>query len=253
MTSPELVKLVITDVDGTLAAINSKDVSAANIDAIKALEQRNVHVAIASARSIEPARPIIEKCGLTGWQVVDGCATLHNYSTEETVRIQWLDVQRLVKIAQGVVRCAELIDCFPDTRMIAPSEFDISQIVDEAPYVYLKTHEKYIEQIYGHIADISNVVGSIVASEPDGICHIQIVDKAATKQHGFTALQEQIGVTPGQTLAIGDGDNDLPLFEAARIKVAMGNASDKLKQRATYVTDAVAEDGWTKAMQRYVR
>jgi hypothetical protein len=55
-----------------------------------------------------------------------------------------------------------------------------------------------------------------------------------------------------QTLAIGDGSNDLSLFQNAGFRVAMGNASDELKDAADYVVGSVDEDGFAEAMDRFV-
>ena len=38
------------------------------------------------------------------------------------------------------------------------------------------------------------------------------------------------------TVVFGDSNNDLAMFEYAAIKVAMGNASPKIKELADYVT-----------------
>lgn len=49
-------------------------------------------------------------------------------------------------------------------------------------------------------------------------------------------------------LAFGDGDNDLKMMESADISIAMGNATELLKKKATMVTDRVDNDGIYKAL-----
>ena len=53
-------------------------------------------------------------------------------------------------------------------------------------------------------------------------------------------------------MAIGDGDNDRTMIEAAGFSVAMGNSSETLKQRADAVTDTVENDGFARAIYKYV-
>jgi hydroxymethylpyrimidine pyrophosphatase-like HAD family hydrolase len=55
-----------------------------------------------------------------------------------------------------------------------------------------------------------------------------------------------------QTLAIGDGTNDLPLFKSAFVKVAMGNATEELKAAADFVVGTLEEDGFAEAMEKYI-
>ena len=53
-------------------------------------------------------------------------------------------------------------------------------------------------------------------------------------------------------MAIGDGDNDMTMLEAAGFFVAMGNGSDILKRKADAVTDTVDNEGFAKAIYKYV-
>lgn len=61
-----------------------------------------------------------------------------------------------------------------------------------------------------------------------------------------------MGIRPEHILAIGDANNDLPLFTHARIKVAVGDASPKLKNAATEIVAPQIEDGFAEAINRFV-
>jgi hydroxymethylpyrimidine pyrophosphatase-like HAD family hydrolase len=52
-------------------------------------------------------------------------------------------------------------------------------------------------------------------------------------------------------IAFGDGPNDFEMIEFAGTGVAMGNASDDLKELADYITDAVNEDGVYNGMRHF--
>jgi len=52
-------------------------------------------------------------------------------------------------------------------------------------------------------------------------------------------------------MAFGDGGNDLEMIEHVRYGVAMGNANDRLKQAADYVTTDSSSDGIRIALQHY--
>ena len=51
------------------------------------------------------------------------------------------------------------------------------------------------------------------------------------------------------TVAFGDGGNDIPMLKEAAVGVAMGNASDEVKKAADYVTDNVDDDGIRNALE----
>ena len=54
-------------------------------------------------------------------------------------------------------------------------------------------------------------------------------------------------------MTIGDQNNDIVLLKAGGLAVAMGNATDELKACADYVTDTIDNDGFVKAVEKFVR
>jgi hydroxymethylpyrimidine pyrophosphatase-like HAD family hydrolase len=65
-------------------------------------------------------------------------------------------------------------------------------------------------------------------------------------------IAEQLGVSREETLAIGDGDNDVEMVEWAGLGVAMGNATPAVKAVADWVAPPVTEDGVSAALRRFV-
>jgi hydroxymethylpyrimidine pyrophosphatase-like HAD family hydrolase len=69
-------------------------------------------------------------------------------------------------------------------------------------------------------------------------------------------LCEACNVSPSQALAIGDGDNDLPMLREAGIGVLMGNADPLTRKTADAagvgMAESLAEDGFSRTVARYV-
>ena len=87
-----------------------------------------------------------------------------------------------------------------------------------------------------------------------GRWHPAFVDVSAlgnTKQLGIDQICRHFGIDVTDTMAIGDGGNDIPMLRHAGIGVAMGNANDTVKAEADYVTDTVDQDGIAKALQHF--
>jgi Cof subfamily protein (haloacid dehalogenase superfamily) len=75
-----------------------------------------------------------------------------------------------------------------------------------------------------------------------------------TGVHKGSALERvarHYGIPPGDTIAIGDSDNDRRMLESAGVGIAMGNADGALKAIAAYTTSSLEEDGFARAFQRY--
>ena len=74
----------------------------------------------------------------------------------------------------------------------------------------------------------------------------------AKKSCGVEFLCKLWELNKNEVLTIGDQNNDIDLIQAGGIGVAMGNATDELKSCADYITDTVENDGFVKAMNKFV-
>jgi hypothetical protein len=74
----------------------------------------------------------------------------------------------------------------------------------------------------------------------------------ANKGAGMLALARQIGVPPAEIAVIGDGGNDVAMFEQAGLCIAMGNAQPAVKAQADLVTASNSEDGFAMAIERFI-
>lgn len=75
---------------------------------------------------------------------------------------------------------------------------------------------------------------------------------AHNKGYALTWLAHHYGFELSETLAIGDGRNDLDMLETAGLGLAMGNASPEVKARADLVIGTNAEDAVAAAIERFV-
>ena len=55
-----------------------------------------------------------------------------------------------------------------------------------------------------------------------------------------------------EILTIGDQNNDIELLKSGGIKVAMGNGTPELKECADFITDTVQNDGFVKAVEKFI-
>ncbi|WP_144548824.1 HAD family hydrolase [Peribacillus simplex] len=74
--------------------------------------------------------------------------------------------------------------------------------------------------------------------------NVEVTVEGITKATGVQLLLKHFQLAPENILAVGDGENDLPLFQLAGHCVAMKNATDLVKEQADEVTDhSYREDG----------
>lgn len=76
----------------------------------------------------------------------------------------------------------------------------------------------------------------------------EITQKSMTKGTAFKEICKYLG-EDFRTVAIGDSENDLPMFEKADLSIAMGNASPIAKEAADWITTTIDDDGLYNAFQ----
>ena len=72
---------------------------------------------------------------------------------------------------------------------------------------------------------------------------LEFAAEGVSKASGLAFLAERLGFSPEQTVAFGDGENDLELLEWAGYAVAVGNADERVKAVADWVCPPVSEEG----------
>ena len=78
---------------------------------------------------------------------------------------------------------------------------------------------------------------------------IEFVMKGCSKGLAISVMSNVLGYEKRDVIAFGDSNNDLPMFQAAGFKGAMGNGSENLKAQADYVTGALEDGGIRQALE----
>ena len=80
---------------------------------------------------------------------------------------------------------------------------------------------------------------------------IDIIPRDGGKTNGIQMFLDQNGIDRSETMAFGDGENDVAMLEYVGIGVAMGNGKEAVKEAADYVTDTVEDHGIEKALKHF--
>lgn len=249
------IKLILTDVDGTLVPLLASRPSDRVVDVIKLVQKAGIDVAPVTGRPYDFMKGVIESIDFHDLGVFDAGASVRKVATGEVVWKNWLSVERIRSILDIVLPVSHIVDYFPEFKEVDASEVDINAIEEDAPYVFAFVHDNEVgKQVIAELKkDMTLSVNVHYAHEEwEGYLNVQITDHMADKYHGVMALRELVHSKPEETLAIGDSGNDLPLFKAAGLKIAMGNAIQELKELADHVVPSVDEDGFAEAMRRFV-
>lgn len=80
---------------------------------------------------------------------------------------------------------------------------------------------------------------------------VDLILNGGGKVAGIRYVLEHEGILPEECIAFGDAENDIDMLKFCGFGVAMGNAQDKVKEIADYVTTDVDHDGIINALRFY--
>ncbi len=81
---------------------------------------------------------------------------------------------------------------------------------------------------------------------------LDIAPQGITKGSALEKIRRMHSIDPSKVIAIGDGRNDIPMFEWAKagggLAFAMGQAPEEAKQAASHITSSVEDDGVARVL-----
>jgi len=82
--------------------------------------------------------------------------------------------------------------------------------------------------------------------------YLDITHKDANKGAVVEFLSRRLKIPTAEFATIGDQPNDVLMFKRSGFSIAMGNASDQVKGQASVTTDSYNDEGFAKAMERFI-
>jgi len=123
-----------------------------------------------------------------------------------------------------------------------PNDFEITKAIINENKVKLDSIADLVNQKFGDDCYIIRTGDGFLELMP------QHVDKGSA----LIALSQKLNIDISETMAIGDGENDIPMLKQAGISVAMDNATDNIKSIVNFVTSNSNESGVARALKEYV-
>jgi hypothetical protein len=258
---------VVSDVDGTLVR-SDKSVSPRTAEAARALQDAGVKLAIVSSRPPRGLRAIISRlniampvAGFNGGVIAspDLSITTSHLITADVARHaveaieasganawvfsgeDWFIRERngpRVALEERTVGFGPTV--VPDFAAVIGTAAKIVAVSDDFA-VLTKLQGEVREQLSGR----ANMVRSQTY-------YLDFTHPLANKGQALIELTRLMGVSTANTVAIGDGENDVDMFAQAGLSIAMGNAGTEVKEAADFVTSSNDDDGVAAAIDWFV-
>lgn len=246
-------KILFFDIDGTLLDEETQTIPQSTLDALKQAKDHNHKIIINTGRPKSSLEPFIYDLQPDGF--VCGCGTyvefkntvLH-HETIEPKRCKQL-VDTLIKykidaILEGLHHVyftpnIQHIDLQAVQQRHVDANFNINDIHDDViqfdKFAMWFNTTVDIEGFKDTIKDFTYIVRDHDFGE--------IIPTTCSKATGMQVLLDHLNLNVVDSYAFGDSYNDLTMLEFAGTSIVMGNAKEDLKQKATFVTKKVDDDG----------
>lgn len=263
-----MIRLIITDMDGTLLH-GDKSMPEGTLELIRELHARGIVFAAGSGRQYASLRESFASCAELMYFIAEnGAMSVEGKSARvldhHPLNIE--DVHRFIRMSEqipgavpvlcGVKSAWYTTEDPADLRNITPYYHnhqrvsDLHGVDDEILKIAILHHGGTAEHIYPRFApyraDFSIAVSAFE--------WMDIMPKGVNKGVGVRMLQKHLGITREETMAFGDFMNDLEMLQEAEYSVAMKNALPQIKavcrEETAYTNE---EDGVIRWIRQWLK
>ncbi|MGO3517220.1 MAG: HAD family hydrolase [Acetobacter cibinongensis] len=261
------IKLVVSDMDGTLLT-PEKQVTHHTLAAIDALRQAGVPVCLVSSRPASGIEMYLEATKLdTPYGALNGGSI---FNPDHSIRSQLsltpdvmrdtLDMLKVHDIDAWLFRGRDWLITDIGEAYVEPERRALRQDPTVVP-----SFDNYLDgvgKITGSTADYEALtrqemeIGALLDGRASvarsAQWYLDITPLNANKGYALRQLADFYGISPQEVACIGDMNNDLPMFKAAGLTIAMGQADASVKAHAHFITSTNEQEGWSKAMETVI-
>jgi Cof subfamily protein (haloacid dehalogenase superfamily) len=254
--------LIAIDIDGTLVHDNGF-LSHRVVSEVARIRSLGHEVVIATGRSASNAFPVVNQVGIESGHAVcsNGAVTIElgqhyerGFKTAEVITFEPKEIlTELVRHLPEAHFAVEDVD--GSYRFHRPfPEYALGELNFETPLEELMQHPVSRVVVLSPSHDVETFTDAIDKVGLQSVSYaigytawLDIAPKGVTKATGLEKRRQALGVPENQLIVMGDGHNDIPMFEWAKelggLAFAMGQAPEAVKAAATATTSSVEDDG----------
>jgi Cof subfamily protein (haloacid dehalogenase superfamily) len=256
-------RLAFVDLDDTLLGPD-KTISPANLAAIHRLRASGVHVAVASGRHHRNITAI-EEIGDQTWVLSSHGSVVRHEKTGEVLLEMTMDPALVATVCERarslnlsviayhrdgafIEQTSKWTDLYAHNAKWEPEVVRFEDLPASGFQKLLWSDEP--ERIQDLAPAIQTEFGgrlNVMVTNPE---LLEFLAPTANKAVGAQALTGKLGIRAEETLAFGDGNNDVELLQWAGVSVAMNHGRASARQAARFVSPAGApEEAFARAVE----
>lgn len=270
------IKLVASDLDGTLLNKN-KEITPRLFAALKKLDELGIYFVPSTGRPFGTVPQAIKELPFLKYVITSNGATIYDAVEQKNIIENYLTPEAVDAVIEIARELPVITEYFIEGKAyIAKKVYDdLSPFnLTESHVTYIKNSRTPVEDFWNEMKRNNTVLENINLVFADmelrketwnrlkalGLAsvtaattkNIEITSLYATKAKALEKLCEVLGFTRENVLAMGDGDNDMPMIQFAGIGVAMENGEEHIKQAADIIADDCNDFGAAKILEQII-
>ncbi|NTW72650.1 MAG: HAD family phosphatase [Eubacteriaceae bacterium] len=263
-------KMLAVDMDGTLLDRN-KIIPDENIEALFKAQMNGLKVVFSTGRVIESAYSYAAAIDMHAEFVGSNGAAIAYENYEEKLYIDNDEVFKYAYLCQELDLDYNIITehhnyyyrnlnfynaYYSDNKMVKNSVIlsksifhhidEIKDILENEKIIKMDIYETGENRLSKIWNKLDHIKFCVLRPEYD---YIEIMDISATKGIGVNKIANHYNIKMEEIITIGDGGNDISMFEKSGLSIAMGNAISSVKEFANMTTDTNENAGVAKALK----
>jgi Cof subfamily protein (haloacid dehalogenase superfamily) len=258
------VRLVVSDVDGTLVTKDKRLTDAAKA-AVEKLRAAGIGFTIVSSRPTVGMDFLIKPLALTlpfgafnGSSIVDpNLRPIEEHLIAPDIARRAIELLEQFGVDIWLFTSDRWLTRNPDGEYVGHEQRAIKHdpVIVDSFVPYLNDACKIVgacsnpELLIRCEAAMQRAVGNEATAVRSQTYYLDVTPPGHDKGTFVAAMAARLGLPLEEVATIGDMQNDLPMFARSGLSFAMGNAADEIKRRATHVTASNEEEGFAKAVE----
>lgn len=256
------IKAAVFDVDGTLYDYRYQCIPSSTIESIRALKDRETLIVIASGRTKAMLNPDIIRLICPDYYVLSNGMLItdkHHLPISKTT-FSKEEVSQIVDLTEK--NNGAMILKYNDKNCIYFNYEEGLKLWDVGPGIdsnntyfdkHMITHKKELPigiSIRGNLQLKQQIKNLFPIDQFKDEMGFDILKNGISKMTGLHILLKKLNISSKDIIAYGDSGNDIEMIQAAGIGVAMGNATQYLKEVADFICPCSWEDGIADSLHK---
>jgi len=272
------IKLIAFDMDGTLLKDN-KTISDRTHKALAAAAEKGIYLVPATGRSFEGLPEEIQKLPFIRYAIATNGAGVYDAWEKKALHKAELGTEESKRILDYMAGLPAIITCYQDGKgwmdLNSRGNYeDYAPCPEQLPFMQRVFHP--IDNMREKIFQFGSTTQKLQVFFLDGQTrdhyfkemqekfpeysisyalsnNIEVNAPEANKGCALKVLCENLGIDRMESMAFGDGTNDITMIRQAGVGIAMGNAEEEVLKVADYVAPSNEEDGVAVVIEKLLK